>query len=109
MGQKLCPLCVFEAPTVNSLLSHLRTVHSSDPHFRVSCGIAGCSTTANSFSALYSHVYRRHPDLIKKRKESGEPVSTQIGNAAISGSYCVFDPALGQCTYMSVSYSMVTA
>ena len=109
MGQKLCPLCVFEAPTVNSLLRHLWTVHSSDPHFRVSCGFAGCSTTANSFSALYSHVYCRHTDLIKKRKESGEPVSTLIGNAAISGYYCVFDPALDQCTCMSVSYSMVTA
>lgn len=65
----VCPLCTFEAPDVTIILSHLRTVHSNDPHFIVSCGLDGCTTTSRSFSALYSHIYRRHPDIIKKRKE----------------------------------------
>ena len=66
---KLCPLCSFEAPTIAIVLSHLRTVHSSDPNFHVLCGLGGCATTFRSFSALYSHIYRYHPDLVKKRKE----------------------------------------
>lgn len=57
----VCPMCVFEAPSVSLLLSHLRLVHSNDPGFLVRCGIeSGCSYTARIFSALYSYVYQRH-------------------------------------------------
>lgn len=73
--QKLCPLCSFEAPTVGTVLNHLRTVHSNDPRFQVACGIDGGATTSKSFSALYSHIYRRHPDMIKKQRESLQIVS----------------------------------
>lgn len=66
---KRCPLCTFEAPSVKNVLSHLRAVHSSDPNFAVTCGLNGCGTTSRSFSALYSHVYRHHSDIIEKRKE----------------------------------------
>ena len=84
VAQKLCPLCTFEAPAVTILLSHLRTVHFSDPRFRVSCGLDGCLTTSSSFSALYSHIYRHHLHIVKKQKESF-PASSQIENEA-SGS-----------------------
>ena len=63
---KMCPLCSFEAPTIAVVLSHLRTVHSSEPNFCVVCGLGGCASTSKSFSALYS---RHHPDVIKKRKD----------------------------------------
>ena len=63
---KFCPLCCYQAPSIGTILNHLRTVHSSDPHFVVPCGIDGCATTSKSFSALYSHVYRHHPHVIKK-------------------------------------------
>ena len=63
-------MCVFEAPSVALLLSHLRLLHSNDPRFLVMCGIQpGCSYTARTYSsfiqpehipALYSHVYRKH-------------------------------------------------
>ena len=62
-----CPLCAFEACSVSIILSHLRAVHSNDANFSVVCGLGGCATTSQSFSALYSHIYRRHPDVIKKR------------------------------------------
>lgn len=67
MSEKCCPLCTFEAPTVAIILSHLRTVHSSDPRFLVTCGLNGCASTSKTFSALYSHIYRHHQDYIKKR------------------------------------------
>ena len=57
-----CPLCVFHAPNIRLVLSHLRLVHSSDPRFSVMCGIGGCSTTSKSFSALYQHIYKKHKD-----------------------------------------------
>ena len=81
VAQKSCPLCTFEAPAVTILLSHLRTVHFSDPRFRVTCGLDGCLTTSKSFSALYSHIYRHHPHIVKKRKESF-PAYSQTENEA---------------------------
>jgi hypothetical protein len=57
-------MCTFEAPSVALVLSHLRLVHSNDPHFVVLCG---CSKTSRSFTALYSHIYRHHHDLIQAR------------------------------------------
>lgn len=69
LAHKLCPLCTFEALSVKTVMSHLRAVHSNDPHFAVTCGLNGCGTTSRSFPALYTHVYRYHSDIIEKRKE----------------------------------------
>ena len=66
---KYCSLCGLETPSIAKLLSHLRLVHSHDPKFLVTCGLNGCATTSRSFSALYSHIYRRHPDIITRRKK----------------------------------------
>ena len=55
------PICAtFVAPSLPYLLSHLRLVHSHDPRFNVACGLDGCTYSARSFSALYSHIYRKH-------------------------------------------------
>ena len=64
-----CPMCSFESPTLALGLSHLRLVHGSDPRFCVQCGIDGCSYTGRSFSALYSHIYRKHKEsgIIRQR------------------------------------------
>ena len=74
---KTCPLCTFEGPSVKTIISHLRVVHSHDPNFAVACGLNGCGTTSRSFSALYSHVYRHHPDIIEKRKAKLVTVSPE--------------------------------
>ena len=69
----VCPMCMFEAPSVALLLSHLRLLHSNDPRFLVRCGIeTGCSYTARTFSALYSHVYRKHKQagIIRSRSSN---------------------------------------
>ena len=65
----ICPMCQFESPTMALSLSHLRLLHGSDPSFCVQCGLDGCSYTGKSFSSLYSHIYRHHPDcgIIQKR------------------------------------------
>ena len=59
-SEKKCPMCTFEARSVRIVLSHLRSVHSNDPRFNVMCGLDGCSSTFRTFSAFYSHIYRRH-------------------------------------------------
>lgn len=82
VAQKRCPLCSFEAPAISYILSHLRTVHSSDPCFRATCGIGGCAVTSKTFSALYSHIYRRHPEIIKKRNDSEQ---TCVQQALLAG------------------------
>ena len=68
-----CPLCTFQFSSVGDVLSNLRLVHSSDPHFVVTCGLDGCAKSATSFSALYSHLYRNHPNVIQKRSEAVRP------------------------------------
>ena len=70
LALKNCPLCAFEAPEIPLVLSHLRVVHSSDPHFAVTCGLDGCVTTSKSFAALYSHIYRHHTEVIKRYKNN---------------------------------------
>ena len=63
LSSKKCPLCNFDSPNVPLLLSHLRSVHSSDPNFLVTCGLSGCTVSSKSFSALYSHIYRHHHNI----------------------------------------------
>ena len=96
-----CPMCSFEAPSMALNLNHLRLVHSNDSGFRVQCGISGCSYTAKSFSALYSHIYRKHPTsgVIQRRHRSqGEQesssavtVSTDLPQSYVQrdSEYCV--------------------
>ena len=75
-----CPMsmCVFAAPSISLILSHLRLVHSSDPNFCVTCGIGGCCTTARSFSALYQHIRKKHKDagVIQERNIRREEENT---------------------------------
>ena len=68
MEEKLCPLCGYSCPSVLKTLSHLRVLHSSDPRFCVTCGLGGCASSFKTFTALYSHVYRRHPGTVKRRR-----------------------------------------
>ena len=68
-------MCTFEAPSVKVILGHIRAVHSHEPNFLVTCGIGGCQTTSRSFAALYSHIYRRHSDVVSKRVKSCTGVS----------------------------------
>ena len=67
-----CPLCVFVASSIALILSHIRLVHGNDPNFAVTCGIGGCSSTSNSFSALYQHIYKKHKDcgIIRTRGDT---------------------------------------
>lgn len=67
LDSKKCPMCTFEARSLPTVISHIHIVHSSDPDFLVTCGLDGCATTSKSFAALYSHIYRNHPNIIKKR------------------------------------------
>ena len=66
-----CQLCVFEARSIPLVLSHLRSVHSSDPGFNVTCGVQGCARTFTRFSTLYQHIYRHHnvPGIVEPRKK----------------------------------------
>ena len=55
-----CPICDSTTSTLAEWFSHLRSSHSRDPSFRVTCGIDGCNNTYSKFSSLNTHVYRHH-------------------------------------------------
>ena len=90
LGNKACPMCSFAAPSIATLLRHLRSVHSMDPHFHVTCGIDGCINTSKTFPALYSHIYRHHPNvgIISQRSRSQDFVQ----EASTSTSVALADP-----------------
>ena len=92
-------MCVFEAPSVALLLSHLRLLHSNDPRFLVRCGIEpGCSYTARTFSALYSHVYRKHKQagIISSR-------SSNTGSEVLASNEINHTGSIEQCFDQSTS------
>ena len=74
-----CPLCVFQAPTIQLVLQHMRSVHSSDPNFLVTCGLNGCPRTFRNFSSFYQHIYRNHKDtgIIQSRGYNEVAISLQ--------------------------------
>ena len=55
-------------------MKHTFQCHSSAPNFRHSCGISGCIQTFKTFSAICSHIQRRHPcyDLDQRENETGD-------------------------------------
>lgn len=59
-----CPLCNFSSPSRSLWLSHLRSVHSDDSDFLVTCGIDGCELSYSKCSSLVSHIYRHHRSSI---------------------------------------------
>ena len=56
------------------VLAHVRSRHSYDPNFLVSCGRPGYSKTYNLFSSFESHFSRNHPEL----KETDEGKENEI-------------------------------
>ena len=62
-----CPLCSYNATTIQNILSHMRAYHANEPNFCVTCGLDGCATSSCSFAGLYSHIYRHHSECIDKR------------------------------------------
>ena len=67
-----CPICDFTTSTLTQRFSHLRSAHSNDPSFRVTCGIDGCKNTYSKFSPLNSHVYRYHKQRMCGSTNSGQ-------------------------------------
>ena len=94
VASKICPLCSFRTLSVPGVLSHLRCVHSHDPHFLVTCGLKGCATTSRSFSALYSHIYRKHPDVITRRKPVMVHQPENPGSSQAGGELLNFEPII---------------
>jgi hypothetical protein len=80
ISDKKCPMCSFNASTVKLVLSHLRSVHSSDPRFHVMCGIDGCASTYRKYSGLHSHLYRCHWSSSRRISQSlSDPSNTAAG------------------------------
>ena len=56
--------CSFVSLTINELLRHYRVVNHEK--FRSSCCVHGCNDYFRTFSALKSHIYRVHKQLVIK-------------------------------------------
>ena len=55
-----CCICLFVALTLKKLLSHVNSLHSCSPDFRVLCGIDGCPNEYRVYNSYYYHIKRTH-------------------------------------------------
>lgn len=56
-----CFICyIFVALSLRKLLSHINSLHSRSPDFRVVCGIDGCSNEYRVYNSYYYHIKRTH-------------------------------------------------
>ena len=74
-----CVLCGFLSPSLDLNISHLRLVHSGDPHFHVQCNIDQCEEEFRSFSAYNSHVYRKHRIALGLERPAQESMDQSTG------------------------------
>ncbi|CAI5646440.1 unnamed protein product [Oreochromis niloticus] len=75
-----CFLCyVFVALSLRQLLSHINTMHSRSPDFRVVCGIDGCPSEYRVYNSFYYHVKRTHAHHLLGVEADEEEGSTRHG------------------------------
>ena len=48
-------------------MKHTFQCHSSIPNFKYSCGVSGCTQTFKTYSAILSHLQRKHEDWTKNQ------------------------------------------
>ncbi|KAL4009325.1 hypothetical protein ACER0C_003177 [Sarotherodon galilaeus] len=75
-----CFICyVFVALSLRQLLSHINTMHSRSPDFRVVCGIDGCPSEYRVYNSFYYHVKRTHARHLLGVEADEEEGSTRHG------------------------------
>ena len=67
------------ALTLKQLLSHINTMHSRNPDFRVVCGIDGCPSEYRVYNSFYYHVKRTHAHHLLQVEAAEEEGSTRHG------------------------------
>lgn len=82
-----CFICyIFVALTLKHLLSHINTMHSRSPDFRVVCGIDGCANEYRVYNSFYYHIKRTHAHhLLQVEVEGAEEEGSNGSHHASSG------------------------
>ena len=55
-----CKFCCFCSKKWLQFLRHTFQAHSNEPNFLFTCGIEGCHQTFRKYSAINSHLTRKH-------------------------------------------------
>ena len=64
----ICNVCQqFASRTYPKLLRHIGTVHSFDPHFKLTCGLDGCPRTYTKYRSFQKHVTRHHKHVLSSQ------------------------------------------
>lgn len=56
----VCQFCSFCSSTWRQFLRHTFEAHSREANFSFTCGVEGCSQTFTKYSAILSHLSRKH-------------------------------------------------
>ena len=57
----VCSVCHnFGAPSFDSVLRHIGSVHSCEPNLHLTCGIEGCPRTYTSYRCFRKHLFKSH-------------------------------------------------
>ena len=79
MIRRCCICYIFVALTLRQLLSHINTMHSRNPDFRVVCGIDGCPSEYRVYNSFYYHVKRTHVHHLLRVEAAEEEGPTRHG------------------------------
>lgn len=77
---------MFVALTLRQLLSHINTMHSRSPDFRVVCGIDDCPSEYRVYNSFYYHVKRTHAHHLIPVELGEEEGSTHLGSPGAGSS-----------------------
>lgn len=60
-----CSVCyAFSAPNYQSVIRHIGSVHSWEPHFRITCGVDGCPRSYSSYRSFRKHIMDKHQEIL---------------------------------------------
>ena len=66
----VCCVChKFAAPRYTSVLRHIGSVHSCEPHLHLTCGIEGCPRTYSSYRCFRKHIRSQHREFLDQTSD----------------------------------------
>ena len=88
-----CSLCYsFASPNFETVLRHIRSIHSFEPNFHITCGVNGCPQTYTSNRSYRKHILKTHGSWVKEsdsgchREEENEDFD--LNNNSPQSSFC---------------------
>ena len=66
----VCSVCHnFAAPSFDSVLRHIGSIHSCEPNLHLTCGIEGCP---RSYRSYRKHLFKKHQEFVDQTSQASD-------------------------------------